>query len=637
MLALAVFAVLPLSSAAQSDREREARGEERVVHDIREVREIRGQEPAPPEANYVGGEILVKYRDRGSVERVRLARGESVEAALARFNKESDVEYAEPDYIAHAFLVPNDPFYQYQWHLDNVGTGGIHVEAAWDTSNGAGVTVAVIDTGVAYESYDETNTKRYYLAPDLADTAFTPGWDFVNNDAHPNDDNGHGTHVAGSVAQSTNNASGVAGVAYGASIMPIKVLDAGGSGTYSAIANGIIFAADHGAKVINLSLGGSSGSQTLENALAYAYGKGVTIVAAAGNNGTGSLSYPAAYNDYVIAVGATRYDEQKASYSNYGPGLDLMAPGGQMCTNDSWRCTTNDQNHDGYGDGVLQQTFSGATNNFGYYFYQGTSMASPHVAAVAALVISYGNAISPDDVRGALESSAKDLGASGWDSTYGYGLVNAPAALAYTAVLPPPPLENQPPVVSDIPDVSFVSGQSDSSIDLDAFVSDSNNTDSEIAWSVSGNPNISVSIDSNNVTTFSAPGWTGSETLTFTATDPGGLSDADSLIVTVSEVPAAPSALLLINMSTSGSRSWRAIADVAVSVNGAPLAGVTVRGAWGGVFDQQVTGTANGSGKLTFRSSYTRNSGAATFTVTEVSKNGIVYLLGGETSDAISK
>ena len=420
--ALTFLCVLPILLGAETLRER---GERDATREPREVREIRGIGPQDVAADH----ILVKRLDRETAERVRLSGGESVHGAIARFNAEPDVEYAEPDHIAYAFAVPNDAFYSFQWHLDNNGPGGIGMEEAWDLSSGAGVVVAVIDTGVAYENYTAGNGS-YYLAPDLAGTSFVAGRDFVNNDAHANDDNGHGTHVAGTIAQSTGNSIGVAGVAYSASIMPLKVLNASGSGTYSAIAEAIRFAADNGAKVINLSLGGSSGSETLRSALQYAFDMGVTIIAAAGNNGSSSISYPAAYNDYVIAVGATGYNNTRASYSNYGAGLDLVAPGGELCAPTSpYYCITNDQNGDGYGDGVLQQTFSGATNNFGYYFYQGTSMAAPHVAGVAALVISRGNATTPGSVRAALETTTRDLGVSGWDSIYGYGLRHHPRHL----------------------------------------------------------------------------------------------------------------------------------------------------------------------------------------------------------------
>ena len=370
-----------------------------------------------PIGEYAPDEIIVKFKGGKEPFRVIKVPEGKVGEQVAEYLKKADVEYAEPNYIAYAQLIPNDPYYKYQWHLDNSVYGGIKMEKAWNVSTGAGVTVAVIDTGIR-------------KGTDLAKTCFAPGYDFVNKDKDPTDDNGHGTHVAGTVAQSTNNSLGVAGVAFDSCLMPIRVLDAKGSGTYANIALGIRFAADNEAKVINLSLGGSSDSTTLKDAVAYAYKKGVTIVAAIGNDNKPTAIYPAAYDEYVIAVGATQYDETKAPYSNYGPSLDLVAPGGN---------TNLDQNKDGYADGVLQQTFTkrGVRITWGYYFYQGTSMASPHVAGVAALVLTVpikcdydGNgSCSPTEVRQRLEATAKDLGAIDKDNLYGSGLVDAEKAV----------------------------------------------------------------------------------------------------------------------------------------------------------------------------------------------------------------
>ena len=409
---------------------------------------------------YVPGEIIVKFKPgvsdkaigdwnqgRGcsvlstsksaGFKRLKIAKRKTVEEMVEIYKRNPNVEYAEPNYIVHAFWVPNDPYYNYQWHLDNAGYGGINMESAWDITKGdPNVIVAVIDTGVAYEDYEEfvDNPGRgkdywitYQQAPDLADTNFVAGYDFVNDDDHPNDDEGHGTHVAGTIAQSTNNSIGVAGVAFDTSIMPIKVLDSSGSGTYADIADGIYFAADNGAKIINMSLGGTSGSITLENAVAYAYGKWVTIICASGNDGSATtVSYPAAYDAYCIAVGATRYDEAVAYYSNGGPSLDLTAPGGDI---------TVDQNEDGFADGVLQQTFGDNPTDWDYWFYQGTSMAAPHVSGVVALLIAHAVATTPtpDEIREALQSTAEDKGSPGWDSEYGWGIVDAYAALNYTS------------------------------------------------------------------------------------------------------------------------------------------------------------------------------------------------------------
>jgi len=374
---------------------------------------------------------------------IMIPAGKTPKQVVEFYNSEPDVEYAELNYYAYAHLdPPSDPYYYYQWNFDDTfkwtgiigdpyrelvdGTnpyggyngGGINLEPAWDITTGdPNVIIAVLDTGVAYETY-----KNFIQAPDLANTRFIPGHDFVNNDDHPNDDDGHGTHVTGTIAQSTNDGLGVAGIAHNCSIMPIKVLSRRGDAPYTTIAEGVYYAADNGAHVINLSLGGTYDSITLRDAVAYAYNKGVTIICSAGNDGAGAPpSYPAAYNAYCIAVGATRYDQTRASYSTTGSFVDLAAPGGDIDV---------DQNGDGYVDGILQQTFGISPKDLGYWFYEGTSMAAPHVTAVAGLLISTG-VTGPDAVRQALEGTAEDLGIPGKDVEYGWGLVDAYAALNY--------------------------------------------------------------------------------------------------------------------------------------------------------------------------------------------------------------
>jgi serine protease len=249
--------------------------------------------------------------------------------------------------------VVNDPDYTKQWNFRQ-----INLEGAWKRgATGQGVTVAVIDTGIS-------------KGTDLAKTAFVPGYDFVNDRDSAIDDNGHGTHVAGTIAQSTNNGYGVAGVAYGAKLMPLKVLSRGGSGTVADIAEAIRFAADKGAQVINMSLGGGGDSKLMREAIEYAHRKGVVIIAAAGNESRSQASYPAFY-PHVIAVSATGSDQQKADYSNYGEGIDIAAPGGASSRNPL--------------DGILQETINPrAIAEFLFRPLQGTSMAAPHVAGVAA-------------------------------------------------------------------------------------------------------------------------------------------------------------------------------------------------------------------------------------------------------------
>jgi serine protease len=304
---------------------------------------------------------------------------------------------------------PNDTCYKLQWHLKQIGA-----PTAWKRGNGAGAVVAVIDTGV---------TK----VADLADTKFVPGYNFVNNTADAADDHGHGTHVAGTIAQSTNNKLGVAGVAYGASIMPLKVLSARGSGSVAGIAQAIRWAADHGANVINMSLGGPTAIGTMGSAVKYARDKGVTVIAAAGNDGRGKVSFPARYPG-VVAVAATQFDEKTTFYSNWGAEIDIAAPGGN---------TREDRNGDGMPDGVLQHTIVPTdTSRTDYLWFMGTSMASPHAAGVAALIVGSG-VKKPDAVEEILlgtarqpKASARDLAAGkGHDDRYGAGIIDAAAAV----------------------------------------------------------------------------------------------------------------------------------------------------------------------------------------------------------------
>jgi|GEM_PF-7113088 len=337
------------------------------------------------------------------------------DAVLEKLKREGEVVYAERNAYAYASAgeAVNDPFFIYQWHMTR-----IDADLAWGLvpNPGAGAVVAVLDSGV-----------RQNLE-DFNQTLFVPGYDFINGDNDPNDDNNHGSHVAGTIAQSTDNGVGVTGVAYKAAIMPVKVLDRRGSGSYTAIADGIVFAADNGAHVINMSLGGSADLNVLREACEYAAARDVVIVVAAGNDATDEPSYPAAYPS-CLSVSATTFGGALAGYSNYGSAakgskIDIAAPGGDSA----------DNNGDGYVDMVLQNTFS--RKNEGYYFFQGTSMASPHVAGVAALVRGARPNLTAAQVEAILLGSATAIGGS--ENLFGAGLVNAhdalEDALAFAAV-----------------------------------------------------------------------------------------------------------------------------------------------------------------------------------------------------------
>ncbi len=315
---------------------------------------------------------------------------------------------------AGAVRPPNDPLFKHQWHLQ-----ALQIPAAWAVTRGAGATVAVLDTGVAYE-----DRGVYRRAPDLAGTRFTRGWDFVDGDPHPNDEpptnrQSHGTHIAGIIAQTTGNGLGGAGVAPEATIMPVRVLQPDLSGSGRTIARGLRYAVDHGADIANLSIAGPAGSAVLEDAIDYAASKGVTVVASAGNDGRASVGFPAAYPK-VLAVGAVTRDRTRAYYSNYGKALDLVAPGGDRRAYGSGV---------GSGDGVLQQTLNGGPSTFCFCFMASTSAAAAEVSGTAALLVASGRATGPDEVRSALRSGAHDLGERGWDPEYGAGLVQAAGAV----------------------------------------------------------------------------------------------------------------------------------------------------------------------------------------------------------------
>jgi serine protease len=312
-------------------------------------------------------------------------------------------------------MIPDDAAYPRQWHFTL-----INLEKAWDVSTGDGVTVAVLDSGISPYGHDGFGDR-------LLD-----GYNaLLNIPARWEDYNYHGTHVAGTIAQETNNRRGTAGVAFSARLLPVKVLGRIGYGTRAAVAAGIVWAADHNAAVINMSFGETDPSEAIREALEYASAQGVTLVAAAGNDSDAEtlapVRYPAAF-DRVIAVGAVDYNGNRAFYSNAGPELDLVAPGGDKQV---------DADGDGYEDGILQETFerllgfSWGALGWDYQYLQGTSMAAPHVAGVAALIKAVHPEWGPDEIEQALTATAVDLGKPGTDSQYGYGLVDADAAVRY--------------------------------------------------------------------------------------------------------------------------------------------------------------------------------------------------------------
>ncbi|MBN2147434.1 MAG: S8 family serine peptidase [Anaerolineales bacterium] len=401
----------------------------------------------PPEdmfenlAPFKPGEVMVKFHE-GVASAEAEAAQEKYGATLLRTLYESDwqlwqvgegtelstvealkadamVEYAEPNYSYHIFVTPNDPSYNKQWAHPLTGS-----PTAWNTTTGSSsMVIAIIDTGI-----DEAH-------PDLS-SKIVAGYDFVDDDTNPHDTNGHGTHVAGIAAATGNNGVGIAGTNWQARIMPIRVLGTNGSGWSSDITDGITWAHQHGAKVLNLSLGGPTYSQAMQDAVNGAYNAGSLVVAAMGNERDDSppspTSYPAAYN-HVMAVAATNPADHYSYYSNYGSHCDISAPGGELY-----------YLHDPDGIYSTMPTYSVNLNGYGYSqnydFLQGTSQASPFVAGAAALLWTVAPTLTNDQIQAAFQNTAKDLGTAGWDQDYGHGRIDLAAAFAAYALPAAPTL-----------------------------------------------------------------------------------------------------------------------------------------------------------------------------------------------------
>jgi len=412
--------------------------QKRVVRSVpRQTRQFRIERPVAVRraSRYASNRVLVRFRPdvleayadgllrsygfpavrripEIGVYSVDTAPGVSVGETRAMLRRNGDIELARPDYRARLADIPNDAYFlNYQYNLRNLGgyldvspeirplmTAGADVKAttAWDVAQGDAETIiAIVDTGV-----DRTH-------PDLANKIVSAGHDFANDDDDATDDHWHGTHVAGVAAANTNNGIGIAGVARNCRILPVKVTDANGDGYYSWIIDGIIWAANQGADVINLSLGGDVDDPMLEDACKYAHDQGAVVVAAAGNDGVGMVLYPAAYDDYVLAVAASDYNDAIADFSSFGPQVDVAAPG-------VWILGPAPQWY--VGDGYLP-----------YLFASGTSAAAPHVSGMAALIRSAKPDLPVDDIMKVIRYTADDINRAlfpGRDDHAGYGRIN---------------------------------------------------------------------------------------------------------------------------------------------------------------------------------------------------------------------
>lgn len=385
---------------------------------------------------YAPDQVLVRFRPSLSIQAVRdtveayeakvlkkipridvyllqIPKGTTVEEMLYVLRQNPDVEYAGANHKAYIAVTPNDTLFYLQYALRNTGQeigipgspkgkeqADVKAPSAWEETRGnEEILIAIIDTGIDFDH------------PDLKNKIHSSGRDFVNNDFDPTDDNGHGTFVAGIAAAETNNREGIAGVAWNCKIIPVKSMEEDGTGYYSDIIDGIIWAADNGASVINLSLGGDVDDPNLKEAVKYAYDKGVVVVASAGNDSDFVL-YPAAYDDYCLAVAATDYDDLSVDWSNFGSQVDVAAPGERIV-------------------GPVPLWFWGPTS-LPYAFGSGTSAASPHVAGLAALIKSIKPWLTVSEIMNVIRYSADDVNSSelpGEDEYIGYGRINMEKAL----------------------------------------------------------------------------------------------------------------------------------------------------------------------------------------------------------------
>lgn len=458
---------------------------------------------------FVAGRILVQFRPETTKSRGRrliaqtgandageipgigvhileLPVGANEQAFAHAFKAQPEVEFAELDRIvAPESMTPNDPSYPNQWHLPKIAA-----PTAWSNTTGSSsVTIAICDTGV-----DSSH-------PDLA-SKMVSGWNFYDNNSDTHDVYGHGTAVAGTAAASSNNSLGVASVAWGCMIMPLRVSAVDGGASYSAIANAITWAADHGARVANVSYLVSD-SSTVSSAGQYLQSKGGVLAVSAGNYATFSS---APDNPYMLVVSATDQNDVLATWSNTGNNVDLSAPGVNIGT------TTN-----------------GGTFGYG----SGTSFSAPIVAGVAALVLSVNPSLTPVQVTNVLKQSADDLGPAGWDPSYGSGRVNAERAVSLAGGSPPPPPDTTPPLVS----ISSPAAGSTVSGTISVQVTASDNVGvTAVNLSVDG---VLLGGDSTSPYSFvwnTTAASNGTHTLTATANDGSGNTTSSSISVTVSNL-----------------------------------------------------------------------------------------------------
>jgi subtilisin family serine protease len=417
---------------------REERTRKRATPTIsRDIRSLNGGLPLQAEGpRYAPGQVLVRFKPSVSTQfvnatlarydtkkikkishlnlyQVRIPDWASVEDMAYALSQNPQVVYAAPNYIARITATPNDTLFRYQYALNNTGQevgapgspsgkskADIKATAGWGETMGMAETViAILDSGVDFEH------------PDIKNKVISRGRDFANEDWDATDDNGHGTYVAGIAAADTNNDDGIAGVAWNCRILPVKVTDAEGVAWYDDVIEGILWAADNGAHIINISLGGDAPDDSLRDALSYAHEKGLVIAASAGNDNT-AVFYPAAYDAYCLAVAATDYNDARMSWSCFGPEVDVAAPGERVLS--------------------IVPIWYWGPDYLPYAFGSGTSSSAPHVAGLAALIKGLKPWLTADEIMNVIRYSSDDVNSgehSGKDDYIGYGRINMEKAL----------------------------------------------------------------------------------------------------------------------------------------------------------------------------------------------------------------
>jgi len=432
LLSLFAFGQSTQKARVERDRKQANPADRQKIHSLNGGLPLRSGGP-----RFAPGQVLIRFRPSATAQfvdatlakyeikkikrisqlnlyQVAIPASVSVEEMAYALSRNPDVLSAGPNYIARIAVTPNDPLFRYQYALSNTGQdigapgspsgkskADIKATAGWEETKGAADTViAIIDSGVDFDH------------PDLKNKIVSRGHDFVNDDEEATDDNGHGTFVAGVAAADTNNDEGIAGVAWNCRILPVKVVDAEGYAGYDDLIDGILWAADNGADIINLSLGGPDSDDSLRDALRYANEKGVVIAAAAGNDGT-SVFYPAAYDAYCLAVAATDYNDLRPDWSCFGPQVDVAAPGESVL-------------------GTFPTYMVDLTEYLPYAWGDGTSASAPHVAGLAALIKGLKPWLTANQIMDVIRFSSDDVNSgdySGKDDYIGYGRINMEKAL----------------------------------------------------------------------------------------------------------------------------------------------------------------------------------------------------------------